>query len=105
MYELEDKSRNLGTNRIGYRTIHLVVSLSNTRTILPEYSEFDDLKFEIQLRTILEHAWAEIEHDRNYKFKGSHFYMYYTYDYQVFEEFKVNMAAFPGQIESDCSSC
>jgi putative GTP pyrophosphokinase len=71
IHNLEDKSRNLGTSKIGYRTVHFIVSLKDSRTRLPEYSAFKDLNFEIQLRTILEHAWAKIEHGRNYKFKGN----------------------------------
>lgn len=65
-----DKSKELGTNKVGYRSIHLICTLSKKRTDLSEYERFKDLCFEIQIGTILEHAWAEVEHDRNYKFSG-----------------------------------
>lgn len=65
-----DKSKLLGTDKVGYKSVHFVAKLSNQRLTLPEYQKFTDCKFEIQIRTILQHAWAEIEHDRNYKFSG-----------------------------------
>lgn len=65
-----DKSKLLGTDKVGYKSVHYVAKLSNQRLSLPEYQKFADCKFEIQIRTILQHAWAEIEHDRNYKFSG-----------------------------------
>jgi len=34
---------------------------------LKEYKRYKDLKVEIQIRSILQHAWAEIEHDLGYK--------------------------------------
>lgn len=37
------------------------------RTQPPEYQSYKDLTFEIQVRTILQHAWAEMEHDIEYK--------------------------------------
>jgi hypothetical protein len=37
---------------------------------LQEYKPFKGLLFEIQIRTVLQHAWAEIDHDRGYKFSG-----------------------------------
>ena len=65
-----DKSEELGTDKVGYKSVHYVGSLAKDRLKLPEYKRFENLKFEIQIRTILQHSWAEIEHDKNYKFSG-----------------------------------
>lgn len=59
--------RVLENDKFGYRSLHYVVSLSEERKVLTEYSRFFDLKIEIQIRSILQHAWAEIEHDIGYK--------------------------------------
>lgn len=62
-----DKSRVHDPDRFGYMGVHYVVQPS------PELRPFSDLgliecpKFEIQIRSILQHAWAEIEHDLGYK--------------------------------------
>ena len=55
--------------RLGYQSIHYVVKLAANRRRLAEYRKFDGLVAEIQVRTILQHAWAEIEHDIRYKSK------------------------------------
>jgi len=65
-----DKSTELGIDRFGYRSVHFVCDLGKARIKLPEFAAFDGLVFEIQVRTILQHAWAEMDHDRNYKFVG-----------------------------------
>lgn len=62
-----DKDSELGTDRVGYRSVHLVCDLGDDRLALPEYARFATLLFEIQIRSIVQHAWAEFEHDRNYK--------------------------------------
>lgn len=59
--------RLLESDRFGYRSLHYVVSLKENRLALKEYSHFTDFKAEIQIRSILQHAWAEIEHDLGYK--------------------------------------
>jgi ppGpp synthetase/RelA/SpoT-type nucleotidyltranferase len=55
------------SSRPGYESYHFVAELSEARLALPEYSRFRGLRVEIQVRTILQHAWAEIEHDIQYK--------------------------------------
>jgi ppGpp synthetase/RelA/SpoT-type nucleotidyltranferase len=44
-----------------------VVALSDARCSLPEYRRFAGLNCEIQVQTILDHAWAEMAHDTIYK--------------------------------------
>jgi len=63
----QDKSKILGENKMGYLSIHYIAKLSKARTDLDENKQFKDLYFEIQVRTIVQHAWAEIEHDDVYK--------------------------------------
>ena len=44
-----------------------VVTLSEARCVLPEYRRFAGQYCEIQVQTILDHAWAEMAHDTIYK--------------------------------------
>ena len=48
----------------------MIPSKITKTSLFPEFSLFKDLCFEIQVRTALSHAWAEIEHDRGYKLGG-----------------------------------
>ncbi len=66
-----DKGKSLGIDKVGYKSVHFICKLPENRIGLPEYERYEGLKFEIQVRSILQHSWAEIEHDRNYKFSGT----------------------------------
>lgn len=50
-----------------YTANHYLVTLRPDRLALPEYARFAGMRCEIQLQTILNHAWAELEHDIIYK--------------------------------------
>ena len=66
-----DKRVALDPDRFGYLSLHYIAYLSPARLKLPEYKRFKDCKVEIQIRSILQHAWAEIEHDLGYKSKAA----------------------------------
>jgi|CXWL01.1.fsa_nt_gi ppGpp synthetase/RelA/SpoT-type nucleotidyltranferase len=56
-----DKLRFTDHGRFGYRSLHYIC-------VPPEHSGLDkNLRFEVQVRTALQHAWAEVEHDLGYK--------------------------------------
>jgi ppGpp synthetase/RelA/SpoT-type nucleotidyltranferase len=50
-----------------YRAVHYTVRLREDRIRLPEYVKFDGLRCEIQVQTILNHAWSETSHNILYK--------------------------------------
>ncbi|WNK59560.1 hypothetical protein RM151_08065 [Pantoea agglomerans] len=62
-----DKRKALEPDRFGYLSLHYIISISDKRKDLFEYSLYDGLKAEVQIRSILQHTWAEIEHDIGYK--------------------------------------
>ena len=46
-----------------YFAIHYQVSLKEDRLSLPEYAQYRGMRCEVQIQTILNHAWAETSHD------------------------------------------
>ncbi|WP_170410420.1 GTP pyrophosphokinase [Ruegeria arenilitoris] len=66
-----DKLTPATPKEVGYRSLHLVCKLGSNREILKEYAGICDLPFEVQIRTTLQHTWAEIEHKQNYKSEQS----------------------------------
>lgn len=57
-----DKSRMHDPDRFGYLGVHYVVRAEPD--LVPE---LPGMHYEVQIRSILQHAWAEIEHDLGYK--------------------------------------
>ncbi len=72
--EIEDKGLLLSEDEFGYRDMHYIVQLRTDRDdilgITPEErAQILDRKAEIQVRTWVQHAWADTLHDRIYKNK------------------------------------
>ncbi len=59
--------RKKDATEFGYKSLHLICYLDEKRSELPEYNIYKNIPFEVQIRTILQHSWAEIEHDLGYK--------------------------------------
>ncbi len=55
--------------RFGYASRHLLVSLDAARSAPPAYEALRDRRAQVQVRTVLQHAWAEFEHAIRYKGK------------------------------------
>ena len=64
-----DKRKSEDPTKFGYVSLHYVVGLKEGTTPSTLYGRFKNIKLEIQIRTVMQHAWAEIEHDLGYKSK------------------------------------
>lgn len=55
------------SDSFGYESVHLVVQITDDRASLIDWSIYRGLTIEIQVRTVVQHAWAEISHSLDYK--------------------------------------
>ncbi len=65
--EVSDKRSVKKFDQFGYLSLHMLVKLPKNRARFVEFAGLDNFICEIQIRTILQEAWAEIEHYLNYK--------------------------------------
>ena len=64
---LEYDSFNRSPDQFGYSSIHFKVSLLPEARYSIDVDSFMDLVFEVQIRTVAQHAWATIDHKLRYK--------------------------------------
>jgi ppGpp synthetase/RelA/SpoT-type nucleotidyltranferase len=65
--KVDHTAEAIAQQRLGYLSVHYVVEVRSDRLNLPEYRALRSHRAEIQVRTVMQHAWAEIEHDIQYK--------------------------------------
>ncbi|MCU0351286.1 MAG: hypothetical protein MUF43_10740 [Flavobacterium sp.] len=67
--DITDKSSQLDSteDKFGYKGLHLDLMINDQRSTLPEYSKFKNIKFELQIRTIIQDAWSVLDHKIKYK--------------------------------------
>lgn len=65
--KLLDKADSLEPEEFGYLSLHFMVTPKEHMLRTVSYRGLDGLKAEIQVRTVFQHAWAELSHELSYK--------------------------------------
>ena len=63
--EIERKAENLSFREFAYDSVHVIIGISNSKLL--EFPPGCLKACEVQVRTILQDAWAEVEHELIYK--------------------------------------
>ena len=62
-----DKADLQAPGEFGYLSRHLIVAPKEHWLKTPSYKGLDGIRAEIQIRTLFQHAWAELSHELSYK--------------------------------------
>jgi putative GTP pyrophosphokinase len=69
LIDVTDKISEIeGTESLfGYKGLHVDLKLNEDRLKLAEYRRYKDLRFEVQIRTVVQDSWSVIDHKIKYK--------------------------------------